>query len=544
VTPTICRLLRIALLTVLLQGARASAAAAQQPAAAPGARATPQGVLIDLQDTEVRNVITALAEAAGLNVTFGDLPPRRITLRMRQPVPIDSVRPLLRSIAEANGLRVTDSGGLLRFEGVAPPQPVAVAPQVQSGAPQLYVYRLRHARAARLAATLQAIFGGGGVSDLTATGPIPLSQRLREQQIAPLRLDTLTRGRGEIPATVPVISGRVQSQVQIVPDENTNSLLVRASGADWLVIRQAIEVVDLRPLQVLIEVLIAEVRRTSEFDLGVSVKATQRAPGGETRGTGELGGDVTVPGTGELLLKWTNSGRLDVSVALRALAARGDVRILSRPVLLAQNNQEARILVGSQRPFVQVFRSLPTETGVRDQIVQYRDVGTSLTIIPTVNPDGYVNLQLSQEVSNATNETQFGAPVISTREAQTYLFVRDGQTTVIGGLIDRQGERTRSGIPLLMDIPVLGFLFGTTTNSTVHSELFLFLTPHVVRTDEELDQLRDSIDANLELLPRELRQAPPLTTKSRPPEGGVPPDSSRGVRVPRDTTARKQEPPP
>ncbi|HET9011518.1 MAG TPA: secretin N-terminal domain-containing protein, partial [Gemmatimonadaceae bacterium] len=264
-TSTIRRLLPLALLAVLLPEGGALPAGAQQPVVPPGARATPQGVLIDLQDTEVRSVITALAEAAGINVTFGDLPARRITLRMRQPVPVDSVRPLLRSIAEANGLRVTDSGGLLRFEGIAPPQPVAVAPQALPGAVQLYVYRLRHARAARLAATLQAIFGGGAVSDVATTGPIPLSQRLRDQQIPSLRLDTLNRGRVEVMPVAPGLSGRVQSQVQIVPDENTNSLLVRASAADWEVVRQAIQVVDLRPLQALIEVLIAEVRRTRDF---------------------------------------------------------------------------------------------------------------------------------------------------------------------------------------------------------------------------------------------------------------------------------------
>jgi general secretion pathway protein D len=220
------------------------------------------------------------------------------------------------------------------------------------------------------------------------------------------------------------------------------------------------------------------------------------------------------------------------------------VRILSRPVLLAQNNQEARILVGSQRPFVQVFRSLPTDNGTRDQIVQYRDVGTSLTIVPTVNPDGYVNLQLTQEVSNATNETQFGAPVISTREAQTYLFVRDGQTTVIGGLIDRQSEKTRSGIPLLVSIPVLGALFGTTANSTVHSELFLFLTPHVVRSDEELEKLRDSIKQNLELLPGELSHDRPLITKSSVLGEPAPLDSTRRRRAPGDPTPPKPETPP
>jgi general secretion pathway protein D len=286
------------------------------------------------------------------------------------------------------------------------------------------------------------------------------------------------------------------------------------------------------------------VRRTSEIDVGVSGTARRRAPDGSTRATGELAGSGADPGIGELLLQWMNGGSVDVTVALRALATRGNVRILSRPVLLAQNNQEARILVGSQRPFVQVFRSLPTDNGTRDQIVQYRDVGTSLTIVPTVNPDGYVNLQLTQEVSNATNETQFGAPVISTREAQTYLFVRDGQTTVIGGLIDRQSEKTRSGVPGLIAIPLLGALFGSTVNTAVHSELFLFLTPHVVRSDEELDELRDSIGKKLELLPKELPPAAPFMTKPPPGEDRAPPSGGERRDVaPRDSSARRPETP-
>lgn len=531
---------RVALLLLALSCAAVTSAAAQQPVApAPGARPTPQGILIDFQDTEVRNVITALAEAAGLNVTYGDLPSRRITLRMRQPVPVDSVRALLRSIAESNGLRVTESGSLMRFDGVVVPPPTP-APMIaaQAGAPQLYVYRLRHAHSARLAGTLQAIFGGGGASDITEMGGTPLSQRLREQMIPPMRLDTLGRGARDYAPNARVVGGGGgQGSVQIVPDENTNSLLVRASPADWAVIRQAIEAVDLRPLQVLIEVMIAEVRRTKEFDVGVS----GTAEGAMSTGTGsaQLGGATGEASTGEILLKWMNGGSVDVSIALRALATRGDVRILSRPVLLAQNNQEARILVGSQRPFVQVFRSLPTDNGVRDQIVQYRDVGTSLTIVPTVNPDGYVNLQLTQEVSSATNETQFGAPVISTREAQTFLFVRDGQTTVIGGLIDRQSEKSRTGIPVLVSIPVLGALFGNTTSTTVRSELFLFLTPHVVRTDDELDQLRDSINGKLELLPKELPSMQPLTTKAVPNGGNSAPDAA--PRVPADSAVRKPE---
>jgi general secretion pathway protein D len=126
-------------------------------------------------------------------------------------------------------------------------------------------------------------------------------------------------------------------------------------------------------------------------------------------------------------------------------------------------------------------------------VVQYRDVATSLTILPTINPDGYVNLQVLQEVSAATDVTQFGAPIISTREASTHLFVKDGQTAVLGGLVGRQTDKSRSGIPFLSRIPWLGALFGTVIEKTSTSELFLFLTPHVIASDDDLDAVRDRL---------------------------------------------------
>jgi general secretion pathway protein D len=196
------------------------------------------------------------------------------------------------------------------------------------------------------------------------------------------------------------------------------------------------------------------------------------------------------------------------------------VRILSRPIVHAQNNQEARILVGSQRPFVQVAQTLPTDQASLQQVVQYRDVGTSLTITPTINDEGYVNLVVTQEVSQATAEVQFDAPVISTREAQTQILARHGQTVVIGGLVDRQNDKTRSGIPLLKDIPILGYLFSSTRETTTNSELFIFLTPYIVATDEDADRVRQWIEDNSHLL-RGVVPVDPLTP--------------RVIRIPADT---------
>ena len=197
---------------------------------------------------------------------------------------------------------------------------------------------------------------------------------------------------------------------------------------------------------------------------------------------------------GDLALGVLGIGDAKADVVLRTLAKKGSVNILSRPILLATNNQEARILVGDQRPFVQLFRSLPTDDAVRDQIVQYRDVGTRLLIRPTINADGYVTLSILQEVSTATSEEQFGAPVIKTREAETELMLRDGQTAVLGGLIAELVESSNSGIPLLKDIPVLGLLFGTTHHRKVVQEILLLVTPRVIESDEEADRVRQQIE--------------------------------------------------
>ncbi len=462
-------------------------------------------IRIDFQDADLRAVVTAIAEAGALNVTYGDIPSRRVTLHLPQPLTRAEMLPLLRSIAATNGLRITLEGSLVRVESAD--APAAADRRAPGGDAQLYVYRLKHARAPRLAATLQTLFGGRypESSASSAMNDRQLSDVLRATRIAPLNLDTLGRGAAAASAGAQAILVAPAADVQIVPDETTNSLLIRAQPGDYTSIRQAIEALDLRPLQVFIEVLIAEVRRSASLDLGVSADVTR------TNDQNITSGRISSSTPDDFLVRITRGGLVTVDVALSALAKRGDVRILSRPLILAENNLEAKILVGSQRPFVQVFRSLPTDGAVRDQVVQYRDVGTSLRLRPTINADGYVDLQVIQEVSSATDELQFGAPVISTREASTHLFVQDGQTVVIGGLADRQVERTRSGIPGLSSLPFIGGLFGATHTSDLQSELYLFLTPHIVASDADAELLKKNVEGRLDAAGGKPAENPPVT---------------------------------
>ena len=158
-------------------------------------------------------------------------------------------------------------------------------------------------------------------------------------------------------------------------------------------------------------------------------------------------------------------------------------------MVIAANNEPATINVGSQRPFIQVSRALPTDNTARDQVVQYKDVGTKLTVLPTISPDGYVGLQVSQEVNDATSEVAFDAPVISTRSVETTLLIKDGQTVALGGLTDTQRDVNQGGVPILSSIPILGGLFGHASRETTETELYLFLTPHVIKTDADADSL-------------------------------------------------------
>ena len=473
-------------------------AAQEPPVRRPGAmrqQVPPQeGITLNFQNLDLAYVVTAMGQAAGINVVSSNMPEVLVTLRTAEPVSRDEVDSLIRSLAAAHGVSVVEEPGFLRLQGPLVQEGEILEPR------QLYIHRLKHSNALVLASTLQALFGATGprISPGSARAET-LSQQLRaiEQASGQVYQGAQLQG-GNV--TFQVGSGELEGDIQIIPDEVTNALLIRATSGDWAILEQAIEALDLRPLQVVIEVVIAEVRRTGDLNVGIGVFASDAEIEGGEGTTGLLPVD---PSEDSFTLDVLRTGDVNVGVTLAALSSTGNVRILSRPLVQAQNNQEARILVGSERPFIQSSYTGVNAGGVAQEIVQYRNVGTSLTILPTINEDGYVNLLLTQQVSSATAEIQFGAPVISTREATTQILAQTGQTVVIGGLVDSQTEESRTGIPILKDIPVLGWLFGTTRETVTNSELFLFLTPYVVATDEDEVRLREELEKNAELL-REL----------------------------------------
>jgi general secretion pathway protein D len=382
-----------------------------------------------------------------------------------------------------------------------------------------YVYPLKHASADELAATLSELFGVSvpapaersrvkALEDRSLSSELDAFRRREQQSLqerretpvpavpAPETEPSRTETRRDTSAAAQGTVGGLVGQTTIVPDLATNSLVIRTAPPNFPVLQETINQLDVRPAQVLLEVMIAEIGLSDATQYGVNWRVFTRelVSGDEGAITGVAGGvpanDSLIGTVGGLGLSVISLGTVDVRFLLQALASRTNVRILSTPRILALNNEEARILVGSQVPFTQ-----STRTGldvVVDQSVQFRNVGTQLTVVPTVNKDGYVTFRLLQEVSALsaqTIEAALNAPVITTREAETSALVRCGKTIIIGGLIDQSEQIVRTGVPILQDIPILGSLFRSEGKSQNRTELVIFVTPHVVFNDEAADSL-------------------------------------------------------
>ncbi len=398
-----------------------------------------------------------------------------------------------------------------------------------------FVYRLKHANASELAITLAQTFGAvvppivprarvGSLGDRSLSSTLETfrmreleSLEARRAMQLPLALQAPAAGDTLAPGGTAGMLG----QTTIVPDPATNALVIRTAPPNFPVLQETIEALDVRPAQVLLEVHIVEVTLDEDMELGINWSIFAEDRFDDTDLTARLGAqafsDSALAGVQDFIFRAVRLNSVDVRGVLRALATETDVRVLSNPRVLALNNEEARILVGNQVPFNQ-----STRTGldvVVDQTVQYRNVGTQLTVIPTINEDGYVTFRILQEVSNLTSvtlEAALNAPLITTREAETSALVRNGQTIVIGGLIDRTSERFESGVPLLKDIPILGVLFRTRSERQLRTELAIFLTPYVVFSDEDAEALFERERQRLENTPEEMK---PDTARSVPPEG-------------------------
>ncbi len=303
-------------------------------------------------------------------------------------------------------------------------------------------------------------------------------------------------------------------KIIVVTDEDTNTK-----------IGEVITKLDRPRPQVLIKVVFLEITHNNSSDIGVEGGVARGFGAGNTSsianvfGLGGLGSGATsavVNALGQNVQKFSpvppGAGvyqilGADYQVAVRAIAQAGKAEVLSRPSILARNNQPATISLGQQVPLVSNTRF----DAVNGQIntVTYQNVGIILQVTPFITSDGMVEMIVHPETSSLADQSQWvpissgaSAPVINSRYADTVAVVPDGQTVIIGGLMQTQVNESESKIPVLGDIPWLGAAFKRTIKSKVKTELMIFLTPQIVAAPQELAALTPAERENALLKPK------------------------------------------
>ncbi|MGA2957583.1 MAG: secretin N-terminal domain-containing protein, partial [Thermodesulfobacteriota bacterium] len=314
-----------------------------------------------------------------------------------------------------------------------------------------------------------------------------------------------------VPAPGAEAKGVLEGQINIVVDEVTNSLIIRAYQRDYRTIMETIKKLDIYPKQVLIEVLLAEVtlNDSTKFGLEFSTFTDSFTKGAYTYNyTIGMGGTGTPANfTSGLRYAITSAGRL--AAAVNASASQDRLRVISSPHVMASNNKEARIQIGSSQPILtNTYTTTATGTpGVVEGTIEYKDIGIILTVTPRISDAKLVTLDLSVE-SSTVGTTALGnltsVPVFGKKTAKTTLSIIEGQTIVIGGLIQDSKDTIKTGLPFLSRIPILGALFGYHDYEVSKTETVIFLTPHVIGEMEDSNRITEEFREKLWGVQREL----------------------------------------
>ena len=371
---------------------------------------------------------------------------------------------------------------------------------------QIHVLYLEHAKAEDVAQVLSNLTEGtrSSSSRNSTTSRNNRSNSNTNSKSTPSKSETVSTAQSAVAA--------LEEGVKITSDENTNSLVIIATPDQMRYLRQVIEKLDIRRKQVFVEAVILELASDDQFDIGLGAHLGKPGDDGslsifssQLNGSsfglsadllsgmamGVFGEPVSVDVSDGL------GGKSSLSVpafgiALNALQSNSAVNILSTPNILTMDNEEASIVVGRNIPF-------PVSTG-RDNnnnpIISYQreDVAITLKVTPQINESDYVTLTVFQEVQEVEEDSQgldvaTAGFITSKRSADTTVVVRDNQTVVIGGLIGATDTEVETKIPILGDIPIFGKLFRGKRVSSRKSNMLIFLTPHVIDDESDLEEV-------------------------------------------------------
>ena len=365
---------------------------------------------------------------------------------------------------------------------------------------QLYVYNVQNRVASELAKILQSVY------QMSTGQPVGV-----EQAVAPnfqtvvttsdngADGDTSQSPASPIPSAVnPGIigTGEQTDAVRIVADDTNNSLLIIAKGKDYKRLLRLMARIDTVPNQVMLETIIAEVTLTDELKFGLKWMF-QRGNNNFTF-TDLISGGVQSVFPGFSYTFATD----DIRVVLDALSNITHVNVLSSPTIMVLDNRTATLQIGDQVPIITQSSSSVTD-GLAPVVnkIEQKDTGVILSVTPRINDNGRIILNIEQEVSDVVPTVTSGidSPTVRQRKISTTVFVYDGRSIALGGLIQEDNSNNRNQVPVLGDIPILGLAFKSKQDKIKRTELIIFIRPKVVRDAEEARQVTEEYRRQLSL---------------------------------------------
>jgi general secretion pathway protein D len=378
---------------------------------------------------------------------------------------------------------------------------------------QFFLFFPENSKAVELGASLDKILGGGIVETPSAVRPSAATRALRPGT-------TPGAGPAATGASVPVrMQGGLESEaapgkaglsreasgavadLRIAVDESRNALIIFTTAERYRPLEALLKKLDVMPAQVLLEATVAEVTLTGSLQYGI--EWFLRFNIGDFRtATSTLGGLGL--GSGGLNLSVIHDNQ-KFRAFLNALAEEGLLKIRSSPRLTVRDGKSASITVGTEVPVITSEGTTPDVSAGIVRSVQYRSTGVTLRVTPTIHAPRIVTLEIYQEVSEAQQNptSTIDSPIIRNSTVTTEVVAADGQTVLLGGLIQENESKNVTKVPLLGDIPLVGPLFRTTSTSSNRSELAVILTPRIIRTPTQMDELRDAVIDSLENFGRE-----------------------------------------
>ncbi|MEA5115034.1 MAG: type II secretion system secretin GspD [Geobacteraceae bacterium] len=497
-----------------------------------------KGIVLNFNDVDISTMAKFISDLTGKNIVMDDRVKGKISVFSPAKLTVDEAFGVFTSVLELKGFTVVKAGRVYKIV------PTSVARQAgiklitgseRTPVNELYVarlIRLERISAAETAAFLQPVVSKDGhiapfgpanmllvvdsslniqkILDIIKSIDVPPPSTNSKVNVCYLEnadsievakvLDGMIKGNS---ANAALTGSSQQSaleggKVSITSDKATNSLVIMASPTDYQNLLQVIRKLDRRRKQVFVQALIAEISIDKLREIGTQIGVSGAGTDGSVAAAGVfdafgfLGATASAQQSAVVEALQGLAKNVNISAVLKLLDQNDALNVLSTPNIMTSDNKEAEIFVGENVPFL--TQTNLTSTGLSQQSIERKDTGITLRITPQITEGEYIKLDIYQEISAVKNAVFKGAAADITttkRSAKTSVVVKDAETVVIGGLIQNRDEETVNKIPLLGDIPILGYLFKTKSKTRQKTSLMILLTPRIVRDAADMARVSE-----------------------------------------------------